>query len=376
MRAQSLIALTLAAGMLCAGPAAGANGPAAGKTVKIGVIADVTGGAGVYGTSQKNAFLLAQDDMARGAIDTRGAKIEFDIEDPATDPNQVVNLVQKFVSDGTVLQIGPTLSSEAQKADPIAVSAGLPVLGTSNTAQGITAMGRCVFRDSLSEEQVVPFTVRRTLQKWHYKTAAVIYGDDDQFTKTDYDIFKDVLSREHITVVDTETYHKKDVDFQAQLTKIAQKKPDVLVLGALAQEAAKIMVQARKLGIKAPIMGGNGLNSPALNKLAGSAANGTVVGAAWFIDNGYTGNKQFVANYKKRFGVAPDQFAAQAYAAAQLVAQVVGAGATTRSEICTALRTLRVANTVIGPIAFESTRDVKGAPVILELGPNGFGYFK
>lgn len=376
MRVQAFIALTAAAAILCAGPVAGANGPAAGKTVKVGVIADVTGGAAVYGTSQKNAYLLAQDDMKSGVIDTRGAILQFTIEDPATDPNQVVNLVQKFVSDGTVLQIGPTLSSEAKKADPIAVTAGLPVLGTSNTAQGITAMGPCVFRDSLSEEQVVPFTVRRTLQKWHYKTAAIIYGDDDQFTKTDYDIFKDVLAREHVDIIDTETYHKKDVDFQAQLTKIAEKKPDVLVLGALAEEAAKIMVQARKLGIKAPMMGGNGLNSPSLNQLAGSAANGVVVGAAWYIDNNYTGNKRFVSEYTKRFGSPPDQFAAQAYAAAQLVAQVVGAGATTRTEICSAMRTLRVANTVLGPIAFEGSRDVKGAPVILELGPKGFSYFK
>jgi len=72
------------------------GGPATGKTVKIGVIADITGGAGAYGTSQKNAYDLAAEDLAAGRIDAGGAKIIFDVEDSATDPAQVVNLTQNL----------------------------------------------------------------------------------------------------------------------------------------------------------------------------------------------------------------------------------------------------------------------------------------
>ena len=220
-------------------------------------------------------------------------------------------------------------------------------------------------------------TVKATLNKWHEKTAALIYGDDDQFTKTDADIFRTALDNDHVTLVDTETFHKKDVDFEAQLTKIKALHPDVLVLGALAEEGAKIMAQARKLGITAHFMGGNGLNSPKIGQLAGDAANGVVVGAAWFINSNQTGNRSFVSRYTQRFGTPPDQFAAQAYAAIQILAEVVGnGGATTRADLCAGLKNLRVAKTVLGPVAFAPSRDVNGAPVILELTPKGFDYFK
>jgi branched-chain amino acid transport system substrate-binding protein len=361
---------------LLTGTAFAAGGPAAGKTVKIGVIADITGGAGAYGTSQKNAYDLAADDLAAGKIDAGGAKLQFDVQDSATDAAQVVNLTQRFTNDGTALLLGPTLSSEAKKADPIAVRAGLTILATSNTAQGITSMGPCVFRDSLAEEQVVPEAVSKAVARWKVKTAAVIYGDDDQFTKSDYDIFKNALDAHHVPIVDVETFHKKDVDFKSQLTKIAAKKPDLLVVGALQEEAVKIVVQAKQLGMNVHVIGGNGLNSPKFIELAGPAADGVVVGAAYYVGNGYSGNKDFVARYKKKFGALPDQFAAQSYAAAQIAAHAVKEGATTSEELCAAFKRLKVVPTVLGPVGFEPTRDVAAASAILQVKGGAFTFFK
>ena len=360
--------------LVCAALLATAPTFAAGKTVKAGVVTDITGGASVYGVSQRNAYDLANEDLKGGRLDA-GANLSFDVQDAATDPNQAVNLFQRFTTDGSAIVLGPTLSGEAFKSQPIAVRANVPVLATSNTASGITAQGPCVFRDSLSEEQVIPTTVRKTHERWRYKTAAIIYGDDNAFTKTNYSIFNDELKKNGVTIVDTETYRTKDVDFQAQLTKIKAANPDVLVLGALFDEATKIIAQASKLGFKMHMMGGNGLNSPKMVEASGPGAVGTVVGAAWFIDNNYTGNKAFVARYKKKFGILPDQFAAQAYAAAQVVAQLTKEGLSTPKELCDGLKSLRVARTVLGPIAFDANRDVKSAPVILKIVPGGFAYF-
>jgi len=355
--------------------AATTKGPAAGKTVKIGVIADVTGSAAVYGVQQKDAYELANDDLKSGLIDAGGANLTYDVEDSASDGNQVANLFQKFTTDGSALILGPTLSGEARKGDPIAVLAKTAVVGTSTTADGITSLGPCVFRVSLSEAQVVPATVARTKAVWKYKTAAIIYGDDNAFTKTDGDIFKTQLEKAGVTIVDTETFHVGDKDFSASLTKIKAAKPDVIVLGALAEEAEKIIQQAATLGIKTHMMGGNGLNSTKIYDYAGPAAAGVVVGAAWSINGNYTGNTSFVERFKKKYGVAPDQFGAQAYAAAQLVAQLVKDGKATKDDMCPALRDLRVAQTVLGPIAFDPGRDVKAAPVILQIAKGGFAYF-
>jgi branched-chain amino acid transport system substrate-binding protein len=348
---------------------------AAGKAVKVGVITDLSGPAGAYGASQKNAYDLAADDLKAKRIDAGDNDLTFDVEDSATDPAQVISLLQKFTTDGSALVIGPTLSSEAFKADPLAVKATVPVLATSNTANGITAMGPCVFRDSLSEDQVVPEALTKIVAKWHPKTAAIIYGDDDQFTKTDYAIFQAALAREHIAVVETQTYHKGDVDFKAQLTQIASKKPDLLVIGALLEEASKIVGQARTAGITAHVVGGNGLNSPKLISLAGPAAEGVVVGAAYFSGNAYSGNRDFVTSYQKRYGSAPDQFAAQSYAAAQIVASVVKGGKSTGPDICAAFAKLASVNTVLGPFTFDADRNAKAPSAILTVKDGKFVAF-
>jgi len=373
--ALALTCALIPAAVVLPGLAATTKGPAAGKTVKIGVIADVTGSAAVYGLQQKDAYELANDDLKSGLLDAGGANLTFDVEDSASDGNQVANLFQKFTTDGSAMILGPTLSGEARKGDPIAVLAKTAVVGTSTTADGITSLGPCVYRVSLAEAQVVPATVARTKAVWKYKTAAIIFGDDNAFTKTDGDIFKTQLEKAGVTIVDTETFHVGDKDFAASLTKIKAAKPDVIVLGALAEEAEKIIQQAATLGIKTHMMGGNGLNSTKIYDYAGPAAAGVVVGAAWSINGNYTGNTSFVQRFKKKYGVEPDQFGAQAYAAAQLSAQLVKDGKASKDEMCAALRDLRVAQTVLGPIAFDPGRDVKAAPVILQIEKGGFAYF-
>src|SRR5580698_5068360 len=362
------LALALALGGAVPGAAAITKGPAAGKTVKIGVIADVTGSAAVYGTMQKNAYELANDDVKNGRIDAGGANLSFDVQDAASDGAQVVNLMQKFTTDGTTpLVLGPTLSGEAFRAFPIAKAANFPVMGTSTTAEGVTAIGPTVFRDSLAESQAIPPTVARVQQTWHAKTVAIIYGDDNAFTKTDGDLFAREFQKTGATIVDTETFHIGDKDFGPALTKIASKKPDAIAIGGLFPEATQIIAQAGKLGIKAHMLGGNGLNSTQMYQTAGPASVGVVVGAAWFIGGKYTGNLEFVQRFKKKYGIDPDQFAAQAYAAAQVVASLVRAGATTKDAMLAGLRNVRIVQTVLGPIAFDQNRDVRAAPVVLKI---------
>jgi branched-chain amino acid transport system substrate-binding protein len=370
------LAMVLAVGAALPGAAALTKGPAAGKTVKVGVIADVTGSAAVYGTMQKNAYDLATEDVKSGIIDAGGANLSFDVQDAASDGAQVVNLMQKFTTDGaTPLVMGPTLSGEAFKAFPLAKAANFPVMGTSTTAEGVTDIGPTVYRVSLAESQAIPPTVAKVQAKWHAKTLAIIYGDDNAFTKTDGDLFKREFEKSGATVVDTETFHIGDKDFGAALTKIASKKPDAIAIGGLFPEATQIIAQAGKLGIKAHMLGGNGLNSTQMYKVAGPASEGVVVGAAWFIGGKEPGNLEFVKRFKAKYGTDPDQFAAQAYAGAQVVASLVKAGAVTKDEILAGLKTFKTVPTVLGPVGFTDGRDVKATPVVLQIAKDGFASF-
>jgi branched-chain amino acid transport system substrate-binding protein len=218
---------------------------------------------------------------------------------------------------------GPTLSNSAQASDPVAQSAGIVVFGTSNTADGITSIGNYVFRNSVTEADILPVTLRVASLKTGLKNVAVLYGNDDIFTKSGYDNFKKALQGLKIPVTTTETFAKGDVDFKPQLTKIKAGSPDAIVLSALIAEGAPIMVQARQLGMTLPFIGGNGMNSPRVFELAKDSSDNLWVGSPWSVENPAVENKRFIAAYQKNYAALPDQFAAQAYDAMYIVAQAL-----------------------------------------------------
>ena len=241
------------------------------------------------------------------------------------------------------------------------------VLATSNTAAGIVEIGDFIFRDSRPEAAVIPNTIKVTKAGLGYKKVAVLYGDDDAFTKSGYDVFKAALDAEGIEILTTETFKKGDTDFSAQLTKIKALNPEAIVVSALAEEAAGIMSQGRQLGIPDSVhfIGGNGFNSPKLAQLAGAAAEGAISGAAWFINSNAPGNQDFVKAYNAKYGANPDQFAAQAYAAVYIMAGAIQrAGKAEGQAIRDALAQVKDADTVLGKFSFAASRDPVHTPIV------------
>ncbi|WP_034292152.1 ABC transporter substrate-binding protein [Herbaspirillum sp. RV1423] len=291
--------------------------------IKLGLAAALTGPAAKYGVAIKNGFTLATDEVnAKGGVN--GNKLVLIPEDEQGKKEEAINVFKKLIFQDKVLMVfGPTLSNSAFAADPIANAAKVVAFGTSNTADGITAMGPFTFRNSVMEADVLPVTVKAAVKHFSIKKVAVIYGNDDAFTKSGYDVFKATLEQQKIPVTTTEAYAKGDVDFKAQLTKIKAGNPDAIVCSCLAEEAANIILQTRALGMKQPFIGGNGLNSPKLFEIAKDAGDNTLMGSPWSAENLTPANKAFIAAYKAKFGSDPDQFAAQAYDALHVVAEAL-----------------------------------------------------
>ncbi len=221
--------------------------------IPVGAVWSLTGGAAVYGTVQQNAANLAVNEInGSGLLGT--AKLKLITEDDRSTREGGIAAFEKLLNrDRVVAILGPTLSNTARASDPIAQDKGVVVLGVSNTADGIVEIGNFIFRDSLPETDVQPNTIRVTKDKLGYRRVAVLYGDDDAFTKAGYDVFSKALADAGVQVVATETFKKGDTDYSAQLTKIRGLNPDAIVLSALAEEAAGIMTQARQLGIPASV---------------------------------------------------------------------------------------------------------------------------
>jgi branched-chain amino acid transport system substrate-binding protein len=341
---------------------------AAEKEAKIGFAFSMTGGSAAYGDTQKKGAQLAIDEVNAKAAPGDVRLLPF-FDDDASVPQQGVNVFNKFINaDRVVLIVGPTLSNTAQVTDRIAQQAGVPVLAISNTARGITEIGDYIFRDSLTEMVVIPNTIKVTKQKYGLKKVAVLYGNDDAYTKGGYEAFKFALKESGIEVLSEQTFAKGDRDFSPQLTQIKSLNPDAIVCSALVEEASGIVSQARQLGIptSVPIIGGNGFNSPSFIKNAGQAAENVLVGASWFAASTTPLNSHFIEAYTAKYGNPPDQFAAQAYASVFIVSEALKRAGTTedRKAVRDALAKIKDFDTVLGKFSFTESRDADHTPVV------------
>jgi len=326
--------------------------------IAIGAVETLTGDNSAYGVSIRSGLELALAQINAGKV-LGAAQIRLLFMDDKADKQEGISVFTKLVNDTTVAAIiGPTLSSTAFAADPVAQKAGVPVLGTSNTATGITAMGAFIFRDSLLQSGVVPGTLAAVKAKYHPQKAALLFESTNEFSKSESEVFKAALQQLGIQLVATESYSKGDSDFRTQLGKLNARKPDIFVFSSLVGEAIPILQQAREIGITQPIVGGNGFNSPNVLKNAGAAAEGLIVGSAWFIDSLAPKSKAFVQAYRAKYNADPDQFAAQAYDGLYIMATAIkNAGSADRSAIRDALAKIRGLDGALGSFSFDENRD-------------------
>jgi len=340
---------------------------------RIGVISIITGQGAAYGEAITNGIKLARDEVnAKGDV-----LIDLRIEDSSGKQEQALAAAQKLInSEKVVAIIGPTLSNEMMVAGPEADASGVPIMGTSTTAKGITRIGKFVFRNSLPESQAIPASVGKAVKKYNIKKVALLYGNDDVFTKSGFDTMKEVAEKLRLNIVTIEEFQKGQADYKAQLTKIASLKPDAVLCSALYNEGGVILAQARKMGLKVPFVGGNGFNSPKVIEIAKEAAEGLIVATPWFGEKNDPKVKAFVAKYEKAYGKKPDQFAAQAYDAFYIMTNALKtAGTADRAKLREALAATRNFQGVLGNFSFDAERDVVMAPSVLIVKDGKFAIF-
>jgi branched-chain amino acid transport system substrate-binding protein len=333
--------------------------------VKLGMNIGLTGATSLYGIPQQQGIQLALAE-----INATGYLGESELvglyEDGASSAETAIAAMEKLLfEDKVVAVIGPTFSAQAFAADPIAQEAGIPVLGITNLAAGITDIGDYIFRNGLLDSVQIPAAVNAVVDLRQPQTAALIYDDRNEFTVTGYEIFKETLKARGVEIVAEETFRTGEVVFDSQLTNIIGAEPDVLMVSALGAEAIPLLTQARTLGYEGPIVGGNGFNAPALLTEAGADAQGVIIGAAWHISNDNPLNLAFVEAFEAEFGFLPDQFAAQAYTAAWLMATAIRcADSVDGAAIRDALAAIRDFDSPLGLFSFDENRDPVHEPVV------------
>lgn len=367
----SMAAIMMAGISGCGGKTSGAVSSGAKNAAKIGFTAALTGGAAAYGKSEEEGVRLAVEE-----INKKGDfPIDLLVEDTKAVPADSMNATKKLIQEKVSMIIGPMTSNEAKAAGPIIQNAKVPSLEISVTAENITDIGDCIFRNSVPESKNIPQTVKKTHKLLGYKTAAILYAHDNEQHVTAQKYFQKTMEEEGVQVIDVETFGSKDSEYSAQLTNIQHKAPDVIVVCSYYQEGSRILKKMREMGMDQPVLGDNGFVSPELGKMAGAAADNVYVSSMWSADRKDEKVQKFVENYTKAYGRAPDQFAASAYDGVYMAMDAMQrAGTTTdHKKIRDALAQMKDFKGVCGTFSFDEKRDPVVDLILMKMQDGKFG---
>lgn len=358
-----------------------------GKTIQFGAILSLTGAGGVYGPSSEKGADLAVETINKGG-GVNGAKITLTTQDDASDKAQSAQVAQQLIQGGQLLALlGPTLSNSAVAVHPLAESFKIPILAVSTTGIHIvpdcnypnTAPCRYVFRDSLGEQTAIPINIMVYSQKAHPSTGVLMVANDDKFSSDGGKIVTATVGQYGITLLDTVQFSKTTADFATPVTRALQKHPDVIFITSLGGIPAKIMIEARNQGFTGQFLGGNGFNTAVVSRQAGQAGKGAESGSAWYLNNTFASNADFVKAYRAKYGSDPDQFAAQGFAGILILADAAKRANLTftdlagdRTRLRDAMETVNI-NTPLGRFQFTSSHDVKQTVWVIAMdGSGGF----
>jgi len=365
--ARLFLAVTLLTGLAgCERKSSGTSDT--GGDIVIGMYGSLTGNDGSFGQSSKEGTQLAVDEInATPDGVMKGRKFQVLIEDDQSKPEEASSAVTKLIAqDKVVAVLGEVASTRTLAAAPLAQRYKVPLITPASTNVRVTEVGDYIFRicfiDSFQGEVLAKFA----FNDLKARRVAIL-----KEITSDYSVGLTESVLEHFTrlggtVLPPVSYSAKDSDFKAVLTQIRSQKPDALFVPGYYAEAAIITRQARELGMKMPILGGDGWVGDAL---AGGrdALNNT------FISNHYSGDnpsplvQNFVSSYRKRFGRDPDAIAALAYDAVKVLADAMRrAGTTDGEKVRDALAKADVAG-VTGQLKMNAKRNVDKPAVVQEI---------
>ncbi|WP_293779556.1 branched-chain amino acid ABC transporter substrate-binding protein [uncultured Oxalicibacterium sp.] len=362
---SKMIPLVGALALMLAGSAAAQE-----QIVRIGSVAPTTGSDAHLGKDNENGTRLAVEDINAKGITIDGKKIKLQLlaEDDAADPRQATNAATKLVDARVAAVIGHLNSGTTIPASRIYANAGIPQLSPSATNPKYTEQKfKTTFRMVANDAKLGGTLGSYAVKRMGGKTFAIIddrtaYGQGvaDQFAKS--------VKAAGGNIVATQYTNNKATDFNAILTAIKAKKPDIIFFGGMDAVGGPMLRQMRQLGITAKFMGGDGICTGALPGLAGTAlGNDQIVcaEAGGVAEDRRKAVDDFRAKYKKRFGVDVVYTAAYAYDATFTVVDAMKRA----NSVDPAKYLPEVAKSnyqgVTGNIAFDANGDIKDGMLTL-----------
>jgi branched-chain amino acid transport system substrate-binding protein len=357
--------IALAAGLTMATTLATAQ-----TVVKIGHVGPTTGGIAHLGKDNEMGAKMAIADLNKAGLTIGGKKVTFELlaEDDAADPKQGTAAAQKLVDAKVAGVVGHLNSGTTIPASTIYNKAGIPQISPSATNPTYTKQGyKTAFRVVAHDGQLGGTLGKFAIKELKGKNVAVV-DDRTAYGQGVADEFAKGVKAAGGKVVTRQYTNDKATDFNAILTTIRGKKPDVVFFGGMDAVAGPMLRQMKQLGIKAKFMGGDGICSSGLAKLAGDGLGDNMVYCAEA--GGQVGKyvkrmDDFKARFKAEMGAEVQLYAPYVYDAVMIMAEAMKrANSTDPKKYLPQVAKTKYDGT-IGMVAFDKFGDIQNGTLTL-----------
>jgi branched-chain amino acid transport system substrate-binding protein len=355
-------ALTLAAGLGLSGCKKTDE-----SVINIGEVAALTGGTATFGQSSHNGTQMAVDEMnAAGGL--LGKQIKLHTEDDQSKQGEAGTVAKKLISRSKIKALlGEVASGRSLEMAPIAQAAGVPMISPASTNPKVTEAGDYVFRVCFIDPFQGTVMSKFALSKGWTKVAILTDSKQD-YSVGLTEFFKKHFAANGGTIVGEQSYGSGDKDFKAQLTAIKAGAPDAIFASGYYNEVALIAVQARELGISAPLLGGDGWDSASLIEVGGKAMEGCYYSNHFSNEDKSSAIQDFVKKYEAKHGAKPDAMAALGYDSAKILFDAIKrANSVEGPALRDAIAATKDYEGITGKITLDSQRNATKPAVILTI---------
>jgi branched-chain amino acid transport system substrate-binding protein len=363
-------ALTLSLALIAAGGSGSCD--RSGKTFHLGGVGPATGEAASFGISYRKGMEMAVEEWnARGGVMDQKIKLHFadDKGDPAEGATAFTMLIRK---DRVSAIVGSGPSKVSLAGAPICQAARVPMISPTSTHPKVTEVGDHIFRACFLDSFQGTVGARFAVEDLKAGKAACLFDLGNDYTVGLAQYFKAKFIALGGEITAFEGHATGTPDFKVQLTKIIATRPDVIYLPDFYQDVALIARQARELGYRGPLVGGDGWDSPKLTELGGPAIEGCFFTAHYAKDDPRPVIQEFVKRFRLKHGGDPDSHACLAYDATYLVLDAVRRAKSTEGPAIRDALQATDTEVVSGRIKFDSNRNPIKDAVVLQVRNGNF----
>ncbi|AGC42547.1 receptor family ligand-binding protein [Myxococcus stipitatus DSM 14675] len=346
----------------------GAVAPTDSDTILIGEVGSLTGSEATFGVSARNGIEMAINE-ANAAGGVRGKKLALRVYDSQGRPEEGAQAATRLISQDKVVAIlGEAASSVSMAMAEKAQAGKVPMITPTSTSAEVTKKGDYIFRVCFIDEFQGLVMAKFARENLKLSRVAVLTDNKSAFSMGLADVFTAKFKEFGGEVLRTESYAKGDTDFRAQLTAIKQVKPEAMFVPGYYTDVGIIARQAREVGLKVPLLGGDGWDSDKLFELGGSALEGSYYSNHYSPGNPDPVLQSFLAKYKQSYGGVPDSVAALAYDAGRVLVEALKrAPNSSGPALRDAIAATKDFPGVAGRITLDANRDAVKEAVIVKV---------